>query len=633
MAAKVARSITSLTKLLLGGLLWSLLMWTTAESATVHLEPGYEQISLTAQMEYLATPSDSPLPPPGLSSAPFVTRDALQTSMPRSGWYWQRVTLVSDFERPSLTFLAMDPYWVDDIRVYRLEAGRLVELAHHGDRIPWSERELPGRKFFQPLPLQPGEEITIYLGFQVLGPLIANVSLYESTSLWDYGIRQDLIIGATIAVLAVSGLMFLFIGATLRIHEVLAYGAAVLLSALQVTARFGVLEAVLPGVSPTAQHVVNWIGGLGGAILILEASMRVFEVPTRRPRLYLAMWGLIVLALASGALTHSWFAPYWTTIPYQVLALAAVLTMGMIMERLLNGPLRALLLVCAAAFVIRLIGFLVEVYTAASVVDFGEEGFSGVLANSIIMVILLNIAMGMVVRTAVRDRDLARDEARRAVRRWQDQSELIGMLSHEFRNPLAAISRSAQMLISHPDFDPERRLQGIRKSADHLYSLVERLLSVESFEFRKDMLQMQAIDLEQLTRSCIAESREPARLQLGRVTPGLSIRADSQLLSLAISNLLDNALKFSPSSSIVEVEVAAVDGQGQVTIQDHGSGIDPGDLEQVGTPFYRADAGRKVAGVGLGFLLARRIVESHGGSLSIASAPGRGTRVTVTLPN
>jgi signal transduction histidine kinase len=109
------------------------------------------------------------------------------------------------------------------------------------------------------------------------------------------------------------------------------------------------------------------------------------------------------------------------------------------------------------------------------------------------------------------------------------------------------------------------------------------------------------------------------------------VSADEQLLSLAIGNLLDNALKFSPPDMLVAVRLASVDGQGCVIITDQGCGIEPADLEQLGTPYYRAELSRQVPGLGLGFLLARRIIESHGGTLSVESTPGQGTTVTVTL--
>jgi len=632
MAAEPVRPILLHTFQALMLLLWIATGPAWAESSMALLEPGFGQLVLTSKMEYLEEPSGSFLPPEGLMSAHFVRRATLDTALPRAGWHWQRITLKSGFDRPSEIFLAMAPYWTDDIRVYRAVDGKLTQMARHGDRVPWQERELPGHKHFQPLRLQPGEEITLYLAFQVLGPLIPSVSVYESTSLSDSGIRQDLIIGASVAILMLSGLLFLLLGIGLRMIPVIIYGAAILLSSLQVAARYAVVEALFPAITPLLQHLTNWIGGLGGAILIIEASLRVFGIHERRPLVYRWIWILIGCALASGAITYPWFAPYWTTVPYQILGVVAMIAMALITESLLRGPIRAFLMVCAAAFIIRLLGFMVEIYTSASLIDLGEEGFSGVLPNSILMVILLNVAMGMLVGSAIRDRDQARDEARRAVGRWHDQRELIGMLSHEFRNPLAAISRSAQLLISHPEFDAKRRLQGIRTSADNLYALVDRLLSVESFEFRKDLLRLERLDFGTLIERCIAESRAPDRIMFQQGVTDCHVAADEQLLGLAIGNLLDNALKFSPEGNRVTISLSAAARMVQVNIKDQGSGIEATDVEQLGTAYFRAESSRKVPGLGLGFLLAKRIVESHDGILLVESAPGKGTAVTIQLP-
>jgi two-component system sensor histidine kinase MprB len=105
------------------------------------------------------------------------------------------------------------------------------------------------------------------------------------------------------------------------------------------------------------------------------------------------------------------------------------------------------------------------------------------------------------------------------------------------------------------------------------------------------------------------------------------VRGVPERLDRAVSNLLDNAIKWSPPGQVVEVSVAA----GQVTVRDHGPGIDPADLPFVFDRFYRAAAARGLPGSGLGLAIVRQVAEAHGGSVSADRADGGGTVLRLQL--
>jgi signal transduction histidine kinase len=109
---------------------------------------------------------------------------------------------------------------------------------------------------------------------------------------------------------------------------------------------------------------------------------------------------------------------------------------------------------------------------------------------------------------------------------------------------------------------------------------------------------------------------------------------DAPLLRRMLANLLDNAAKYSEPPSPVSLAARGVGDDLVVEVRDRGIGIDAEDLPRLFTPFFRTDRSRArgTGGVGLGLVLARRIAEAHGGRISVASAPGEGTVVTVTLP-
>jgi signal transduction histidine kinase len=111
------------------------------------------------------------------------------------------------------------------------------------------------------------------------------------------------------------------------------------------------------------------------------------------------------------------------------------------------------------------------------------------------------------------------------------------------------------------------------------------------------------------------------------------ISGDARMVQRLIANLIDNALKYTPTSGSVDVAVFQGTGDGAViTVQDTGIGISVEDLPRIFERFYRCDQSRSVAGTGLGLSLARAIARAHGGEITVTSQPGKGSVFTVTLP-
>src|SRR5205807_2369429 len=111
------------------------------------------------------------------------------------------------------------------------------------------------------------------------------------------------------------------------------------------------------------------------------------------------------------------------------------------------------------------------------------------------------------------------------------------------------------------------------------------------------------------------------------------IFADPALFNRAVSNLIDNALRFTPDGGKVQISIGSRDDHTEVFVRDTGSGIAPEHLPRVFDRFYRGDASRSSAGTGLGLALVKSIVDLHGGSASVESELGRGTTVLLTFPN
>jgi signal transduction histidine kinase len=119
---------------------------------------------------------------------------------------------------------------------------------------------------------------------------------------------------------------------------------------------------------------------------------------------------------------------------------------------------------------------------------------------------------------------------------------------------------------------------------------------------------------------------------LAAIDPAGEITADRNRLQLLLSNLLDNALKYTPDGGRVEIGAEFAPAEVRITVRDTGIGIDDGDLPRIWDRLYRADKSRSQRGLGLGLSLVKAFVEAHGGTAHVTSQPGQGSVFTVTFP-
>ena len=239
--------------------------------------------------------------------------------------------------------------------------------------------------------------------------------------------------------------------------------------------------------------------------------------------------------------------------------------------------------------------------------------------------------------------NLARHHADKAAR---GQSDFLSSMSHELRTPLNAILGYAELISSQP-FGPlghpryREYLDAVQQSARLLLGLIADMLELSRIEHGKVVLDEETVspaDLINPVAAMIAERAARGELRLDVVCePHLpDLLVDAQRMKQVLLALLGNAVKFTPPGGRV-VLGAKNDDDGGVTfhISDNGPGIAAADIPRVLEPFQMTGSNpyvRREEGAGLGLPLSRQIVELHGGRLSIASAPGAGTTVTVTVP-
>jgi two-component system, OmpR family, sensor histidine kinase MprB len=211
------------------------------------------------------------------------------------------------------------------------------------------------------------------------------------------------------------------------------------------------------------------------------------------------------------------------------------------------------------------------------------------------------------------------------------QRRLVADASHELRTPLATLRTNIETLGRTEDLDPEERKRLVADVTQELEEMTELVGDIVELARApgQDAVARQDVALDELTRDAIERAQRRAREMRfdQRLEPSI-VHADAQRLGRAISNMLDNACKWSPEGGEIEVQVAG----GRVTVRDHGPGFPPDDLDKVFDRFWRADEARGTPGSGLGLAIVQRVAEEHGGRATASNAEDGGAVVSLELP-
>lgn len=229
----------------------------------------------------------------------------------------------------------------------------------------------------------------------------------------------------------------------------------------------------------------------------------------------------------------------------------------------------------------------------------------------------------------------------REIRRNEQQDSFLHAVTHELKTPLTSIRLYLQTLQSRSLDDTQRQefYRVMLADSDRLLGTVEQVLHAAELGHSKNMLE-EIVDMEKLVRECLEEARthhhlSPESLRLLNETgAGAKVIGSREELRSAVTNVLDNAIKYSGKKVDIQVELSA-DENVSLKIRDNGIGIPRAELKRVFKRFYRV-ADREVArvkGSGLGLFIVRSIAKKHGGNAFAESeGPGRGATITIQLP-
>jgi signal transduction histidine kinase len=560
---------------------------------------------------------------------------------------------------------------LDRVDLYRRSAEGPWDVQRSGRHIPFSQRTLATRKPTFRLPAIAGGTEVLFLRIETQGSIVLAPLLWEPSLQAVTQAREDWWEGLSGGMLLLLTGIHLSLGLTLRdrANTVYAcYTGTALLSSLAYSGSFAFL------LSPEFPRLDFWI--LAVALPALFAlTWQIFSAivsfGARFPRLDRALtWGTLALALALALGRLAGFNH--TAGP--ILSVAFLLLMlGLFAAacwQVLAGNRSARFYLLAFTPLLLLLG--IELARNLGVMQddllsswiLQVSGFGHVLALNIPVVLRLlqikrerdaSVARELAtsqrnerhLETLVADRTtalgVAKERAELALLTAQEvlegQRRLIRTVSHEFRTPLAVIDGTAQLL----ELQGEPGPPGQPSPATTIRAKVQKLLGFLDGALRQDQLESghwrltrEILEPEPLLRTVLAgvdadPATHPVELQLERL-PG-TVFADPKMLTVLLSNLLENAIRYSPKGGgIIVSGQALAQGAVQIMVVDQGIGIPADQLPRVFDRFYRTGQLQGVDGSGLGLYLSREIARMHGGELSVESVLGQGSTFTLLLP-
>ena len=258
----------------------------------------------------------------------------------------------------------------------------------------------------------------------------------------------------------------------------------------------------------------------------------------------------------------------------------------------------------------------------------------GIMSDSVLQGVGNLVAIGL---ERARAQDLAH-QIEGAQQTERLRTALIDAMAHEFKTPLTSIRAATTSLLSDPHQPESSRMELLRiadEEAEHLKELIDNAVELARLDEAHIDIQAEPADLCQTVREVIASMHatidgRPVAIDCAPQTPMIPV--DRRLTKLAIKQVFDNALKYSPPGTPVEVHIKPHENAVILEVTDHGQGISPQEQPRIFQRFYRSPSVQKrIPGSGLGLSIAHRILQAHGGDLTVTSEPGA-TTFRLTLP-
>lgn len=538
-----------------------------------------------------------------------------------------------------------------------------------GDRVAFAERPVPHRNFVFPIDIPRGESRLALLRVKTSSSLLVRATLWNPTTFGTSSAGESMRLGL---LYGVSGIIVLFVGylwAQLRERLYFWFFAhAVALSALYISLNGHASQLFFPGMPLVADGALGFSFSLKTAFSSMFAS-HVLDARKNAPYLHRIY---CFVAIISAALSFSVFIDKWAiaapfvnamTLAHAVVTFTIGISWGARGDYMARMVILSLLPVIGLAILL-LLRNLGIIDIAAEIVDWGIQ--IGLIFNILILI------YGLTRRGRLREQELRRlqDELLRASRikeahlaelveekteeivagrrqveaaleterrAARDQRTFLSMVAHEFRSPLQGIAAAAKVVglyVPPNERDAHEELDSVQHGVNRLSRLVDAFLTDGWLETTALAPTLRPLDLADVLHDvCAAWRTERGVTRLTVIADTTApVLGDKALLLAALSNLLDNALKYSPDGSSVELALTVGDDEATLSVSDRGMGVPHDDLSRIFDRYYRSANTMTVSGSGLGLHIVRKIAQVHRGDVTVSSEIGTGSTFRLHLP-
>lgn len=568
--------------------------------------------------------------------------DGLRAGYTRSV-HWLRLKVRAMPGEDGPRYLEIHPPYLDDVRLYEPDPDRpgTFKERRTGDLQPFTQREIPYRGFIFRIVARADETHVYHLRLQtpsssILIPTVWPVERFQAELQGEYALLGA-VFGVLAIILAVNLIYWLGQRETVILYY-LAYIGFALVNAFTVqgfTAQF-----VLPA-SPDAVNVVRSLSSM----LVVAAAARLYEavlLVDRRDRLLWLMYRTLTylpLLMLPVVLTDHGMEARKLVFTFTTLTVPVSMARSYIlMKRGAAGGRMFFVSTLTSLFPVLLsLGQMIGIITG---------GFF-ILHVLLLGLLLTVIALHLAIAARMREergllelaQELTRESQLTAIREQgarEEQAHFISMLAHELKTPVAGIAAAAdaiEIIEAGRNEEIQTRIERIRRAVRRIVGVADRYLQMDSVDNAQLKPQFAEHDLSEVVRRGIEHytgERERIRVQ---IEPGIRIKCDPDLLSTAVVNLLDNALKYSPAEQPVMLE-GRLDPEGAIVIDvaDRGKGVAEEMRETIFQRYVRAPEHGAIPGIGVGLALVRKIAELHQGKVVALDRPEGGAIFRMTFP-
>lgn len=598
---------------------------------------------------------------------------------------WVRIALARAADAPDRWLLSVQPPALDQVTLFAPGENNDFSTSTVGDRLPFAQREIRDNELIFPITLDTRERV-FYLRIESTAFNSLQLGLWQHKGFEEHQSQEAVLVGLILGAAVAMLLLNLIFWRWLRDSLYLQYAGFLIATAYLVVISSGYFARFTSAEPLLADR------GLGVAICVYNFMAivfvsRIFELKRQTPRAWQAFRavGIFNLLMLLVALTGQYGRVAWWV--DASLLFVTLVGWGAILHLVLARR-QWQYVFPMVAFSPSAVACIVRAVEALGIWDFDAGASISLGWRTLALMahlLLLNIAVANRTRVAEanyrRERRRALALARRSERELgaevrlrinklaetnaalrgevarrsalegtlvnsleaehatlEMQRNLVSMVSHEFRTPLAIIDAAADALRRSPlgsDAFVKPRTEKIKRSVERLSLLVENVLAKDKLDTGSLATRFhETFDLNELVLNAQAAvgERDGTRLVLRTHDAPMPVRGDRPLLEIVLQNLVQNALKYSPPDSEVAIESSQRDGMAQVEVRDRGIGIPEEEQSELFQKYFRASPHRRRPGTGLGLHISREIARQHGGDVALASSGDGGSVFRLSLP-